>query len=111
MALYFFDSSSLAKRNVHERGSLWVRETTAATSGHLIYPSLLTAAVIANALARRRREESLTLLECERLLGAFLMDCARSYLLLGLEEDVIEQTVALLSRYPFRTADAIGGAD
>ena len=107
MALYFFDSSALVKRYVHERGSMWVRETTAATSGHLIHLSLLTAAEIASALARRQREGSLTVLERERLLGAFLMDCASSYLLLRMEEDVIEQAIAMLGRYPLRTADAI----
>jgi hypothetical protein len=53
MALYFFDSSALVKRYVHEPGSLWVRTTTASASGHLIHLSLLTTAEIASALARR----------------------------------------------------------
>ena len=42
MALYFFDSSALVKRYVHERGSVWVRDTTASPRGHLIHISLLT---------------------------------------------------------------------
>ena len=42
MALYFFDSSALVKRYVHEQGSVWVRETTASVSGHLIHISILT---------------------------------------------------------------------
>jgi predicted nucleic acid-binding protein len=42
MALYFFDSSALVKRYVHERGSGWVRDTTASPRGHLIHISLLT---------------------------------------------------------------------
>jgi hypothetical protein len=37
MALYFFGSSALVKRYVHERGSGWVRETTASVSGHPIH--------------------------------------------------------------------------
>jgi uncharacterized protein len=53
MALYFFDSSALVKRYVHEHGSVWVRETTASPRGHLIHISLLTVAEIASALARR----------------------------------------------------------
>ena len=53
MALYFFDSSALVKRYVHERGSVWVRDTTASPRGHLIHISLLTVAEIASALARR----------------------------------------------------------
>ena len=60
MALYFFDSSALVKRYVHERGSVWVRDTTASTRGHLIHISLLTVAEIASALARRQREGSLS---------------------------------------------------
>jgi predicted nucleic acid-binding protein len=40
MALYFFDSSALVKRYVHERGSVWVRETTASPRGHLTHISI-----------------------------------------------------------------------
>ena len=107
MALYFFDSSALVKRYVHETGSVWVRDTTASASGHVIHLSLLTTAEIASALARRQREGSLSALERDRLLGAFLVDCARSYLLLQVEEDVIQRAVSLLRNYPLRTADAI----
>jgi uncharacterized protein len=107
MALYFFDSSALAKRFVHEQGSVWVRETTASVSGHLIHISLLTVAEIASALARRHREGSLNISERDRLFGAFLVECARSYLLLRVEEDTIDRAVVLMNRYPLRTADAI----
>jgi predicted nucleic acid-binding protein len=107
MALYFFDSSALVKRYVHEHGSAWVREATAGASGHLIHLSLLTVAELASALARRQREGSLTVLERVRLFGAFLLDCASAYLLLRVEEDVLEQAISLLNRHPLRTADAI----
>jgi predicted nucleic acid-binding protein len=107
MALYFFDSSALVKRYVHESGSVWVRDITASASGHLIHLSLLTTAEIASALARRQREGSVSVLECDRLFGTFLVDCARSYLLLRVEEDVIQRAVSLVRHYPLRTADAI----
>jgi predicted nucleic acid-binding protein len=107
MALYFFDSSALVKRYVHEPGSVWVRHTTASASGHLIHLSLLTTAEIASALSRRQREGSLSALERDRLFGTFLVDCARSYLLLRVEEDVIQRAVSLVRHYPLRTADAI----
>jgi|SRR5882724_3377783 len=107
MALYFFDSSALVKRYVHEQGSVWVRGTTANASGHLIHISLLTVAEIASALARRHREGSVSASERDRLFGAFLVDCARSYLLLRVEEDVIQRAVGLVNEYPLRTADAI----
>jgi predicted nucleic acid-binding protein len=107
MALYFFDSSALVKRYVREQGSVWVRETTVSVSGHLIHSSLLTVAEIASALARRHREGSLSASECDRLFGAYLVDCAGSFLLLRVEEEVIQRAVALMNRYPLRTADAI----
>jgi len=107
MALYCFDSSALVKRYVHEPGSVWVRETTAHASGHLIHLSLLTTAEIASAFARRQREGHLSAPECDRLFGTFLVDCARSYLLLRLEEDVIQHAVSLVRHYPLRAADAI----
>ena len=46
MALYFFDSSALVKRYVHEHGSVWVRETTASPRGHLIHISLFISFAI-----------------------------------------------------------------
>ena len=107
MALYFFDSSALVKRYVREQGSVWVRETTVSVSGHLIHISLLTVAEIASALARRHREGSLSASERDRLFGAFLVECAGSFLLLRVEEDVIQQAAALMNRCPLRTADAI----
>ena len=74
MALYFFDSSALVKRYVHEQGSMRVRETTASVSGHLIHISILTVAEIASALARRHREGRLStsttlLLTCAAMEG------------------------------------------
>ena len=107
MALYFFDSSALVKRYVHEPGSVWVRETTASASGHLIHLSLLTTVEIASAFARRQREGHLSAPERDRLFGTFLVDCARSYLLLRIEEDIIQRAVSLVRHYPLRAADAI----
>jgi predicted nucleic acid-binding protein len=93
MALYFFDSSALVKRYVHEQGSVWVHEVTASASGHLIHISLLTIVEIASALARCHRKGSLSISERDRLFGAFLIDCARSYLLLRVAEDVMSITI------------------
>ena len=107
MALYFFDSSALVKRYVHEQGSAWVREITATASKHLIHLSLLTITEIASALARRQREGSLSPYERDRLFGAFMVDCARSYLLLRMEEDIIQRAIFLVRLYPLRSADAI----
>jgi hypothetical protein len=46
-----------------------------------------------SALARRHREGSLSTSARDRLFGAFLIDCARSYLLLRGEEDVVSITI------------------
>jgi uncharacterized protein len=71
MALSFFDSRALVKRYVHESGSVWVRKTTASTSGHLIHLSMLTTAEIASAFARRQREGNFSASERDRLVGTF----------------------------------------
>lgn len=107
MALYFFDSSALVKRYVHEHGSVWVRETTASPRGHLIHISLLTVAEIASALARRQREGSLSTSERDRLFGAFLVDCARSYLLLRVEEDVVSVQVVAVRETCLRVSSRV----
>lgn len=104
MALYCLDSSALVKWYVHERGRAWLRGITANASGHLIHISLFSVAESASALARRHREGSVSASKRDRLFGAFLVDCARSYLLLRVEEDVIQCAVGLVNQYPLRTA-------
>ena len=54
-----------------------------------------------------KEQGGLTPHERDRLFGAFLVDCAGSYLLLRMEQDLIQRAISLVQLYPLRSADAI----
>ena len=60
MAHYFFDSSALVKRYVHEDGTAWVRRLTRRSAGRRIYLARITNVEVASAVARRRKGRTLT---------------------------------------------------
>ena len=61
MATYYLDSSSLIKRYVVEIGSAWVKDLSDLLPGNILLTSRLTVVETRSALARRRREASISL--------------------------------------------------
>lgn len=54
MAAYFFDSSAVVKRYVHEMGTAWVLSVTAPTAGHFIYIAHITGVEVVSAIPATR---------------------------------------------------------
>ena len=59
-AAYFVDSSALVKRYVQETGTSWVRRLTRRSPSTVIYIARITAVEVASAVARRRKDRTLT---------------------------------------------------
>ena len=72
MAVYFFDSSALAKRHVEELGSTWVRSLTRVKAGHTLYIARITSVELTSAITRRQRGRHLTAAQG----GAYLVTSA-----------------------------------
>jgi predicted nucleic acid-binding protein len=79
MATYYLDSSALVKRYVAEVGSAWLQTIVAPAAGHLLLTSRITTVEVAGALARRRREASLSPAEYADAVRAFRYDILAQY--------------------------------
>ncbi len=99
----YFDASALAKRYIYETESPQVsqllKKGPSATSR-------FTEIEVASALARRTRENILTLRERDRALAALEQDMATFYVL-ELIPEVTALAIGLLTHYRLRGPDAI----
>ena len=100
----FFDSSALAKRYIEEKGSDQVQAILSSASALAI--SVICVPEIVSALCRRRRERKISTAEYRNAKTLVLSDIDDATVI-GITEEVIAQAVALLERFPLRSADAL----
>jgi uncharacterized protein len=99
----YVDASALAKRYVDEVESARARELLAS---HSLATCRLSEVEVASALARRYREGALTRHDLDRALAALRVDIG-SIALVELSAEVTQAALALLTRHPLRTGDAV----
>jgi hypothetical protein len=99
----FFDASALVKRYVRESGTPTVRRALRERQSAI---SRLSEAEISSALARRRREGSLSDRQHHRALDALRADLVRLEVV-ELSPTVVAGVHPLLERHPLRAADAL----
>lgn len=107
MSLYFFDSSGLVKRYIIEKGTTWVRATTALSAQNKIFVSALARAEVTSAFARRKREQSLSLRSAKAAYLLLKRHFAREYEVVPLGNAILERAEDLLDTHPLRAMDAI----
>jgi predicted nucleic acid-binding protein len=100
----FLDSSALAKRYIEEKGSDRVQAILSSAS--VLAVSVICVPEIVSALCRRRRERKLSTEEYRNTKAAVLSDLDDATVI-GITEEVVAQAVALLERFPLRSADAL----
>ena len=103
--IWYCDSSALVKRYVRETGSRWFREQV---SQHRLLTSTLAVAEVPAALARRKRDGTLSTFEFHRSrthLTRHLQD--GQYTLLSPALEIIEQAALLIYRLPLAGYDAV----
>jgi len=91
VAAYFLDSSAVMKRYVQETGTVWVRALTASGTGNFFYLARITDVEVTAALARRRGQPGLSVVQAVAALRQFRWDFGQDY-------RVVEITIALLQR-------------
>jgi predicted nucleic acid-binding protein len=100
----FLDSSALAKRYIEEKGSDRVQAILSSAS--VLAVSVICVPEIVSALCRRRREHKLSTEEYRNAKASVLSDLDDATVI-GITEEVVAQAVALLERFPLRSADAL----
>ena len=102
MSVYFADTSALIKHYIAETGSAWGSGWAAQTAGHTVVISHLTTAEVIGGLARRQREQTITLVDLTALRGTFFNHIDKVYAVINLNKDVLEEAGNLLIRHPLR---------
>jgi uncharacterized protein len=104
---YFFDSSGLVKRYVHEDGTAWVRRMTRRSASRRIYLARITPVEVTAAVARRRKGKKLTSRKASTLLHRFRQHLAGRYTLIDLSPALLDQAMRLANAHSLRAYDAV----
>jgi predicted nucleic acid-binding protein len=105
--LYFFDSSALVKRYVHEQGTQWVQTVTALTSSPIVFVSRITWVEVQSALARLAREQKIDAAKLATTRRLFEYDWANQYQVIELEQDIATHAGQLVQQYVLRAYDSV----
>ena len=107
MTPYYLDTSALIKHYVAESGSAWLNSEIIQAEDVLILTSRMTMVEVWSALARRRRDASISAQHHADALDAFREDSLHRYLFVEFELPVIEAAGQLLERHPLRAYDSV----
>lgn len=107
MAVYFLDSSALAKRYVAETGSVWVSSLVNPAAGHRLHVARITAAEVMAAIARRAREGSLGPIEAEAAARRLRADLLALLRISEVSPAVVASAMDLAWRHGLRGYDAV----
>ena len=107
MTAYYLDTSALIKRYVSETGSGWIQNLFQPDIGHFFTTSRLTMPEVYSAMARRRREGSVSLADYTVNINAFRNNSITTYRFIELIPAVIDLARQLLERHPLRANDAV----
>jgi predicted nucleic acid-binding protein len=107
MAVYFIDSSALAKRYVSETGTTWVQALTDAASGNSLYVARITLVELVSAISRRRKNGDLTPAAAAAALSDLRADFASDYRVIEVTAALVAQAEALAEKHALRGYDAV----
>jgi uncharacterized protein len=107
MAVYFIDSSALAKRYVTETGTHWVQALTDPAAGNSLYIARITLVELVSAISRRRKNGDLTPAAAVDALTDVRADFISGYQVIEVTAGLIEQAQALAEKHTLRGYDAV----
>lgn len=107
MAVYYLDTSALAKRYAAEVGTAWVQALVDPATGHDLYTVRLTGPEMIAALARKVRTGQLAPAEAARAAAAFKANWQRQYQIIELTSAVADRAMDLADQHGLRGYDAV----
>ena len=107
MAVYFVETSALAKRYIAETGSLWLRALLDPSTGCSIYVVRVTAVEMIAAITRRERGGTLTPTDAATASQAFRNDLASTYQIIEVTSALADRAMLLAEQHGLRGYDAI----
>jgi predicted nucleic acid-binding protein len=107
VAVYFVDTSALAKRYVSELGSAWLRAAVDPAAAAEVFIVRITAVELIAALSRRARAGALTPADAATARTAFRLDLSAEYQVVELTQHLAERAMALAETHGLRRYDAV----
>ncbi len=107
MAAYFLDSSGLVKRYVQETGTAWVRGITRHSRSTYIHIARITAVEVTAAVARRRKERTVTSRQASSIHSRFRKHLSGRYILLEITPTLAAVAMNLANKHTLRAYDAV----
>jgi uncharacterized protein len=104
--IFFFDTSALVKRYLHEKGSARVRHLLR-TADAIFYQTFIAPLEMTSAFYRQHRGGHISIEELSFLLRSYGVHSHKEYLLVPYSESLINLAEALISRHPLRALDAV----
>jgi len=107
VAVYFVETSALAKHYIAETGSMWLRALLNPSTGCSIYIVRVTAVEIIAAITRRERGGTLTPTDAAAARHAFRSDLATAYQVIEVTPTLANRAMLLAEKHGLRGYDAI----
>jgi predicted nucleic acid-binding protein len=107
MTTYFMDSSGIVKRYAEETGTRWIQTLCDVQSGNTIGIAQIGIVEVAAAMARKRRDSSISEGEYEGAMRDFIRDAQQRYQVVTTGQEVINLAVELTRRQMLRGYDAV----
>ena len=107
MSVFFFDGSTLVKRYVVEKGTVWVRSMVNIRSGHRVIIAQITSVEVLSAVARLVREQRVTARTALAIQAYVNRHAAREYIVVNLSKPILMAAQNLLFKYSLRAYDAV----
>ena len=107
MAVYFVETSALAKRYIAEVGSLWLRALLDPSTGCSIYVVRVTAIEMIAAITRRERGGTLAPTDAATTRQPFRRDLATAYQVIEVTPSLANRAMLLAEKHGLRGYDAL----
>jgi predicted nucleic acid-binding protein len=105
--VFYFDASALVKRYVVEAGSSWVADLCLTPPGNAIATARVSQAEVAAAFASKHRSGGLSQAHYARALQDLSHDFMYQYLLVEIDQALVDLAVELTRRQKLRGYDAV----
>lgn len=106
VATFYLDASALVKRYMAETGTAWV-ESVCADDSHVIAIAQIGLVEVAAAFASKRRGNFITPDEYDRALADLIHDAQTRYLLVAVDQALVDSAIQLTRRQRLRGYDAV----
>jgi predicted nucleic acid-binding protein len=107
VAAYYFDTSGIVKRYIHETGSSWVQGLVDPVAGHRIFLARIAAVEVTSAVTRRRRGGSISASDAAAVLAQFRQDLAADYAIVEITSPLLGDAMSLAELHGLRAYDAV----